>query len=91
MGQKIALAVSPRGQLTLPATLRKKLGLFSGGMIVIDEHEGTFRLQPAAVVGIRLYSDEQVKEFTEAERISPEEAHRLREKIRALPKKKPAK
>lgn len=55
------LIVSARGQLTLPAKLRKRLGIEPGGVVVAEEKDGALVLRPAAVVPVRMYSDSEVK------------------------------
>ena len=49
------LPVSKRGTLTLPPSLRRKLGLdrLSSPMVIVDERDGGIFLQPAAAVPVR--------------------------------------
>jgi len=44
------LVVSKRGQTTLPASIRKRLGIQSGGMVTLEEKESEVVLNPASVV-----------------------------------------
>lgn len=54
-GMTTTLPVSKRGALTLPPSLRRKLGLdrLSSPMVIIEEREGGLFLQPAATVPVR--------------------------------------
>ena len=54
------LIVSGRGQITLPAKLRKRLGIEPGGVVVAEEKDGALVLRPAAVLPVRIYTDEEV-------------------------------
>lgn len=57
------LIVSARGQLTLPAKLRKRLGIEPGGVVVAEEKDGALVLRPAVVTPVRIYSDEEIAEW----------------------------
>ncbi len=65
--------VSKRGQITLPAEVRKALGLKTGDTLVVRVEEGRIILEPAVVLPVELYSDERLAEFEESARVSPEE------------------
>lgn len=49
------LPVSKRGSLTLPPTLRRKLGLdkLKHPMVIVEEKQGGLFIQPAAAVPVR--------------------------------------
>ena len=55
--------VSERGQLTLPASLRRRLGILRGGPVLLEEKDGQMMLKPAMVVEIEMYSDAQIAEW----------------------------
>lgn len=54
------LIVSARGQVTLPASLRKRLGIKPGGIVIVEERGGELVLRPAAAMEIEVYTDEDV-------------------------------
>jgi antitoxin PrlF len=62
-----------RGQVTLPADLRKAMGLRPGDTLVVRLEDGRLVLEPAVVVPVELYSDERVEEFARAAEMSVEE------------------
>lgn len=65
------LIVSARGQLTLPAKLRKRLGIEPGGVVVAEEKDGALVLRPAAVTPVRYYTESEVSAWT-VEDVLPE-------------------
>ena len=54
------IVVSARGQITLPASMRKRLGIKSGGVLVVEDRKGELVLRPAAVVELDTYTDEEI-------------------------------
>lgn len=55
--------VSNRGQLTLPASLRKRFGLQRGGAVILEERNNELVIKPAAVLEIEMYADSQVAQW----------------------------
>ncbi len=71
------LIVSNRGQITLPATTRKRLGI-KGGDVVIMEHRGNeIVLKPGVVLEVEIYSDEQIAEWDTADQLDDAERERI--------------
>lgn len=66
------LLVSSRGQITLPASMRKHLGIESGAVLVVEERNGELTLRPAVVLGIEHYSDEQITRWDSEDVLSAE-------------------
>ncbi len=67
------LIVSHRGQLTLPANLRKRFGIKNGGAIILEERDNELVLKPAMVLEVEMYTDEQVLAWDEADRLDDAE------------------
>jgi AbrB family looped-hinge helix DNA binding protein len=67
------LTVSRRGQITLPAGIRRHLGIAPGGVVIVEECEGGLRLKPAAVLAVAHYSDAQIAEWDRADVLSTAE------------------
>ena len=67
------LIVSNRGQLTLPANLRKRFGIKNGGAIILEERDNELVLKPAMVIEVEMYTDEQVLAWDEADRLDDAE------------------
>lgn len=77
------LIVSNRGQLTLPANLRKRFGIKDGGAIILEERDNELVLKPAMVLEVEMYTDAQVKEWDEADRLDDAERHSVRQRLAA--------
>ena len=76
------LLVSNRGQITLPASVRKRLGIQSGGVVTLEETDNVVVLRPAAVVEMETYSDEEVARWDKEDRLEPVERNALLKRLR---------
>ncbi len=79
MGQ--TLTVSKKGQITLPANLRKKLGFEAGGTVIAEERNGELVLRPAAVLEIEIYSNGDIARWDEEDRLDEETRNLIRERL----------
>jgi len=79
--QREVLTVSSRGQITLPAEMRRHLGIEPGGAVIVEECAGELRLKPAAVLEVELYSDDQIAEWDQADGLSPEERQQILQRL----------
>ncbi|MCP4408783.1 MAG: AbrB/MazE/SpoVT family DNA-binding domain-containing protein [Gammaproteobacteria bacterium] len=75
------IIVSSRGQITLPATLRKRLGIKPGDVIIMEDRNGEIILKPAAVLEIELYTDVQIERWDEEDRLESSERERILRKL----------
>lgn len=68
-----------KGQVSLPAGVLRKLGLQgeSATLTVEATEDGALVLRPAGVYPVEIYSGERLKEFEEANRLSPKESARV--------------
>ena len=71
------LTVYSRGQITLPAGLRKRLGIRPGGVLSAEEKGGELVLRPAIVLEMEPYSDADIRRWDEEDRLSPGERNRI--------------
>lgn len=67
------LIISPRGQLTLPASIRKRYGIKEGGAVIVEERNNELVIKPAAVLEIEIYSAGQIAAWDDADTLAPEE------------------
>ncbi len=67
------LLVSSRGQITLPASVRKRLGIKGGDVVILEERGNEVVLKPGAVFEIELYSDAQIAQWDAQDQISEKE------------------
>jgi antitoxin PrlF len=78
---KTTLVVSQRGQITLPADVRKRLGIKEGGVVTLEEGAGEVILRPAAVLEIQMYSDEDVERWDREDQLSQADRRRIKKKL----------
>ena len=64
------LIVSSRGQITLPADIRKQFGIKSGEPVIIEDRNGELVLKPATVLEVEMYSPEQVTAWDQQDQLS---------------------
>ena len=70
-----SLTVSSRGQITLPADIRKRMGIVAGGVVILEEREDEVALRPAAVLEIETYGDVDIARWNAEDHL--EEAERI--------------
>ncbi len=72
------IQLSERGQLTLPAEVRKALGLRGGDAFQVRVEDGRVVLELVEVTPIELYTEERIEEFLEGAEMSEEQLARAR-------------
>ena len=77
------LTVSSRGQITLPAEMRRHLGIEPGGAVIVEDCGGELRLKPAAVLEVELYSDEDIAEWDQDDTLSDQERQQILERLKS--------
>jgi antitoxin PrlF len=75
------LVVSSRGQVTLPASLRKRLGIKEGDVLIVEERGNEVLLKPGAVVEIGIYSDDEIAEWDQTDALSDRERDEVRARL----------
>ena len=73
--------VSSRGQITLPAGLRKRFGIKSGDLLILDDRGNEIVLIPGVVPEVQCYSNEQVAEWDAADRLSKRDRTRILDQV----------
>jgi AbrB family looped-hinge helix DNA binding protein len=73
--------VSRRGQITLPAPLRRRLGIADGDVVVLEERRGEVVIHPSAVIEVEAYSDEDVAAWNDVDHLDARQRLRLRKKL----------
>ena len=59
--------MTSRGVVTLPAKLRKALGLKADDQLIAEATPDGLLLRPAVTFPVEIYSDRRIREFDEAE------------------------
>lgn len=75
------LVVSSRGQITLPAVLRKRFGIKRGDVLILEDRGYEIALKPGVVLEVEYYSDEQIAEWDAADVLSGQERIRILDKF----------
>ena len=75
------LIVSERGQITLPASIRKRYGIKGGSALIIEERNNELLLKPAAVMELDIYSDSQIADWDKADQLSKSERERIIQRL----------
>lgn len=65
--------ITHRGQLTLPVEIRKALGLTAGAAVEVSIEAGRIVIQPVIALPVRIYSDEDLAMFDEAQHMTAAE------------------
>ncbi|MGB9683229.1 MAG: AbrB/MazE/SpoVT family DNA-binding domain-containing protein [bacterium] len=71
---KSIVLVGKRGQVTLPARIRKALGIKEGEPLIIEYDGERLIIRKAMVVPVRIYTDEEVKSYIQED--TPKEGER---------------
>lgn len=71
------LIVSNRGQITLPAATRKRLGIKGGDIVILEDRGNEIVLKPGVVLEVEIYSDEQVAAWDAADKLDEAERKRI--------------
>lgn len=64
---KAIVTMTSRGVVTLPAKLRKFLGIQGEDQLIAETTPDGLLLRPAVTLPIELYSEDRVREFEESE------------------------
>ncbi len=75
------IVVSGRGQITLPASMRRRLGIKEGGVLVVEDRKGELVLRPAVVVELDTYTDEEIARWEREDRLAKGERSRILKKL----------
>ena len=71
------LVVSGRGQITLPAALRKRLGIKGGDVVILEDRGNEIVLKPGAVFEVQLYTDDEIARWDAEDQLSADERNRI--------------
>jgi antitoxin PrlF len=64
---KTTLTLTSRGVVTLPAKLRRALGLKADDQLIAETTPEGLLLRPAVTLPVEIYSEKRIREFDEAE------------------------
>ena len=75
------LVVSSRGQITLPASIRKRLGIKPGSVVTIEERNGDLVLRLATTAAIDCYTEEQIAQWNNEDQLDEAERRAILERL----------
>ena len=75
------LLVSERGQITLPAAIRKRFGLKVGGAFILEERNNELILKPAAVMEIEIYDEDQITKWDKDDQLTETECKQIKKSL----------
>jgi AbrB family looped-hinge helix DNA binding protein len=64
---KAMLTVTSRGVVTLPAKLRRALGIRADDHLIAETTPDGLLLRPAVTLPVEVYTEQRIREFDEAE------------------------
>jgi AbrB family looped-hinge helix DNA binding protein len=64
---KATLTLTNRGVVTLPAKLRRALGLKADDQLIAETTPEGLLLRPAVTLPVEIYSEKRIREFDDAE------------------------
>ena len=71
------LVVSSRGQITLPASVRKRFGIKGGDVVILENRGGEIVIKPGMVLEVQHYSDDQIAQWDADDRLEDQERERI--------------
>jgi len=72
-----------KGQVSIPKSILQQIGITGEAPLLVETTEdGAIVLRQAAVYPVEIYSDARLKEFLEEDRITPDEAKRVKAVIK---------
>jgi len=78
---KQSLTISKKGQITLPAELRKKMGLEAGSTLIAEARENELVLRPATVLEIDIYSDKDIERWNDEDQLDEQTRQKIYERL----------
>lgn len=78
------IKMGKRGTIVIPASMRRRLGLEEGAIVLAEEREDGVMLRPATVVPTEIYGPRRRAEFLLTNAVDEEDYARVRKAVRAL-------
>ena len=72
-----SLIVSSRGQVTLPAATRKRLGIKGGDVVIMEDRGSEIVLKPGLVLEIQHYGDDQIAQWDADDKLEEQDRRRI--------------
>lgn len=76
--------IGKRGTVVIPASMRRRLGLDEGSLVLLEEAPDGLTIRPAVAVPIEIYSPERKAEFLLKTAVDEGDYRRAVEEVRKL-------
>jgi AbrB family looped-hinge helix DNA binding protein len=73
--------IGKRGVFTIPAMMRKRLGMADGSLVIAEERDGGILLRPAVARPVEIYSINRTAEFLLSTAIDTEDYKEARREV----------
>lgn len=88
MNGGLLVKILPKGQITIPVKFRRQLGVEEQSYLRVALEEGRLVIKPVKSNWeekyIRKYSEDEIEEFLEADKLSPKERQAARQWLRKV-------
>jgi AbrB family looped-hinge helix DNA binding protein len=79
------IKLGKKGQVSIPKAILKRLGLDCETMLLVETTtDGGIILRPAGVYPIEMYTEEQIDEFLEGDRLTEAETKQLQRQLKSV-------
>jgi AbrB family looped-hinge helix DNA binding protein len=73
-----------KGQVSIPKAILRELALQDESMLLVEPTpDGGILLRPAGIYPIERYSDTRLKEFSQEDVLTPDQANRAKKKLKS--------
>ena len=76
--------VGKRGAVVIPASLRRRLGIKEGSLVIAEERDGGVLIRPAAAFPIEMYTPERRAEFLLSNAVDVKDYARAQQEVRKM-------
>lgn len=80
------LIVSSRGRVTLPAAMRKRLGIKGGDVLLVEDRDDEIVLKAAVVLEVHRYGNDEIDRWNADDWLDDRERARILETLTRLKK-----
>ena len=78
------LKIGQRGSIVIPASIRQRMGLEEGTLLIIEEDNGAIVLRPAVAVPIEIYDTRRKAELLLNNAVDRQDYERLLEEVKKM-------
>lgn len=76
--------VGQRGDVVIPASLRRRFGITGGSLVIVEERADGVLIRPATAFSLEMYTPERQAEFLLSNAVGPKDYARAKEAVRKM-------